>query len=193
LWRAGFTPETDLELSDLQGADITTPMTDDEKTALRSALDAIPEGETKADGEKRLGGLLAAGQPSGRLRFTASAERQVLVSLPKNPLFAAINRDWLIARPTPPYTTAFVALLADELAAGGPDIAGGIARRVAGEIREGNKADWRRSLYAALACRLLANAAAGKVKLEQPSIDRLSGALRDKRIECEPAKPAALH
>jgi hypothetical protein len=89
--------------------------------------------------------------------------------------------------------TALVALLADELAPRDPAIAKGIATRARGRIRLSNTDDGLRSLYAAVTCRLLANAKAEKVKLEQQTIDNLSGALRDRKVECEPAKPAAPH
>ncbi len=137
--------------------------------------------------------MVAAGQPVDQLRLTASPERQVLVDNPKGPLFTAINRDWLILSPTPGYTSALVALLADELASGDPFIASGIASRAADEIQASNTADWRRSLYTAVACRLLANAGAKKDTLEQPAIDDLSAGLRARKFECEPATPAAPH
>jgi hypothetical protein len=139
--------------------------------------------------ENRLGRLRAADQSADQLRFTASPDRQVLVSDPKNPLFTDIPTGWLITSPTPPYTSAFVALTADELASADPFIANGIARRATWGIPVRDT----RLLYTAVACRLLANAEAEKVKLEQQSIDGLSRALRDQKIECEPAKPAALH
>ena len=69
--------------------------------------------------------------------------------------------------------------------------ASGIASHSAFEIWV-TKDDWRHSLYVAIACRLLANGEAEKVKIEQRSIDELSRALRG-RIECKPAKPAAPH
>jgi Pentapeptide repeats (8 copies) len=193
LWRASFTAQTELGLSDLQGADFTTPLKDDEVRALRASasLSAIPDANMKAAAEERLGRLLWADQSADQLRFTASPERQVLVSDPKASVFADISVKWLITSPTPAYTSALVALLADELASH-PAIASGIAYRAAFEIRVTTTDDWRRSLYVDVACRLLANAGAKRVKLEQRSIDGLSQALHDRKIECEPAKPAAL-
>jgi hypothetical protein len=193
VFTAVYVIPAELGLSDLQGADFTTPLTDDDRGVLHAAFDAISEGIMKRLADERLGRLLAAGQSADQLRFTASRERQVLVSDPKNPLFADISTDWLIASPTPAYTSALVALLADELASGDPVVAGGIAVRAVNVIQASNMTDWHRSLYTAVACRLLANAGAKKVKLEQWSIDGLSEMLRDQKIECEPAKPAAPH
>jgi uncharacterized protein YjbI with pentapeptide repeats len=184
-WRASFDSGTDLGLSDLQQADFTTPLTDNDLKIVQAAIDAIPEAGWKAAVEKRLGAW-PADQSADHLRFTASSERQVLVSDPKNPLFAEIPTEWLIATATPEYTTSFVALLADELASSGPAIAHGIYVHVLFGYTFSPE-DWRRSLYAAVACRLMADAGAKKVKLEQPWIDEL----RDQKIECEPAKPAA--
>jgi uncharacterized protein YjbI with pentapeptide repeats len=205
LWRASFDIRTNLGLSNLQGADFTTPLTEDDRRALHAALDASPL-PTLWFQKKLLGDMLAADQSADQLRFNASPERQVLVDDPKNPLFSDIPTDWLITSPTPGYTSAFVALLADEIASGDPDIARGIARRAINGIEVSSlfqsvapakpqqHADlYTGSLYAAVACRLLANAGAKKVKLEQPSIDSLSDALGDKKSECEPAKPAAPH
>jgi hypothetical protein len=180
---------TDLGLSDLQGADFTTPLKDDEVKALHAALDAIRYTDLKAAAEKRLGRLLAADQSADQLRFTASPERQVLVSDPKAPVFAEISPEWLITSPTPAYTGALAALLADELAAGDPAIAEAIAFRAGLD----QNIDGRRWLYAAVACRLLANARVEKVKLRQVQIDILILTLRRKEIECEPAKPIATH
>jgi hypothetical protein len=160
---------------------------------LQAALDAIPEAVPKAIAERRLGRLLAADQSADQVRFRASTERQVLVSDTKDPLFADIPTDWLISTPAPAYTDALVALLAGELASSDPFIASGIAFRAAEVIKASNPGDWHSSLYAAVACRLLADAGAGKVELEQRWIDRLSRALHGRKIECKPAKPAALH
>jgi uncharacterized protein YjbI with pentapeptide repeats len=199
LWRAsstatypgigGLTLHTDLGLSDLQGADFTTPLKDDEVKALHAALDAIPDTNLKAAAEKRLGRLLAADQSADQLRFTASPERQVLVSGPKAPVFADISPEWLITSPTPAYTGALVALLADGIAAGDPAIAQQIAFRATWD----QNIDGRRWLYAAVACRLLVNARVEKVKLEPVMIELLTLDLRIREIECEPAKPLAPH
>jgi uncharacterized protein YjbI with pentapeptide repeats len=185
LWRASVAGTT-LGLSDLRGADFTTPLEDSEMKDLFAALDE------KAVSEKRLERLLAADQSADQLHFAASKESQVLVSDPKNPVFVDIPTDWLITSPTPAYTSALLALFTAELASD-PAIASGIASRAASEIESCGTDDWRRSLYVAIACRLLANGEAEKAKIEQGSIDRLSGALRDREIECKPAKPAAPH
>jgi hypothetical protein len=172
LWGASLDTKTGLGLSDLQGADFTT-VTAEEMTRFHAA---------------------------DRLHFAASQERQVLISDPKNPVFADIPTDWLITSPTPSYTTALIGLLADELASADPFIAAGIASRAtniivpraADIIERSNTDDWRRSLYATVACRLLAKAGPEKIAAEQGSIDLLSQALHDQKIDCEPAKPAAL-
>jgi uncharacterized protein YjbI with pentapeptide repeats len=185
LWQASFGVGSDLGLSDLRESDFRTPVADNEIKGLLIALDAIPVRERKADAEKQLDRLLAPDQFADRPLFTASPELQILVSDPKNPVFARNPREWLIASPTPAYTSALVTLLADELASGDPAIAKGIATRVFVRIQN----DERRSLYAPVACRLLANARAEKVNLAQGTIDELSGALRDAKITCEPATP----
>jgi hypothetical protein len=179
----------DFGLSDLQDADFTTPLTDDERKALRATLDALTA-SAKSLAEEPLSHLLAADQSAGQLLFTASPERQVLVSDPKNSVFADIPTKWLITGPTPAYTSALVALLVDELAARDPVIANEIARRLVNEFRFSDVADdRRRSLYSVVACRLLA-----EVKLKQWSIDdRLAETLREHKIECQSAKPTAPH
>jgi hypothetical protein len=187
LWRASFTAETDLGLSDLRRADFTTPLTDNEIKDLHVALDAVREARSKAAAQKRLDGLLAADQSAAQPRFRASKERQVLVSDPKNPFFANIPVSLLTTSPAPPYSDALADLLAGELASGDPIIASKIASRTVSNIQlSGTPLP-----YTAVACRLLADAAAEKVELEQQSMDDLSLALRDQKIECESAKPAA--
>jgi uncharacterized protein YjbI with pentapeptide repeats len=201
LWRASLAG-TDLGLSDLLEADFTTRLTDDQIKVLRAALDARLvatlkriaekwqdasfEAVVTADAEK-LAQLLSADQTTDTHRFTASSERQVLVSDPKNPFFADVPEDWLITSPTPEYTSALHALLAVELASD-PAIAVGIVSRVLTITPDTE--DWRRSLYMAVACGLLANGETEKAKVDQRSMDRLSFAMRDK---CEPAKHAAPH
>jgi hypothetical protein len=135
---------TDLGLSDLQGADFTTPLKDDEVKALYAALDATPDANLKAAAEKRLGRLLAADQSADQLRFTASPERQVRVSDPKAPVLADISPEWLITSPTPAYTGALAALVAG-VAAGDPAIATAIATRA---YYWNANIDGRRLLYA---------------------------------------------
>ena len=111
----------------------------------------------------------------------------MLVSDPKNPLFADIPTDWLITSPTPAYTSALLALYVE--LASYPAIASGIASRATSPAPN----DWRRSLYVEIACRLLANGEAEKAKMEHGSTDRLSALLGDRQIECKPAKSAAPH
>jgi uncharacterized protein YjbI with pentapeptide repeats len=189
LWRAKFTTTTHLDLSDLREVDFTTPLTDDEIKVLHAALNAIPEARSIA-ADKQLGRLLAGNQLADQVHFFASPERPVLVSDPKASFLADIPTEWLITSPTPAYTDALIADL--ELLASGDFIASGIAFRAA----DGIPYDRR---YVSVACRLLANAAEQKVKLEQRSIieqlsvDVLSKALRDQKIDCEPSKPTAPH
>jgi uncharacterized protein YjbI with pentapeptide repeats len=190
LWRARFSTGTALGLSDLRWADFTPPLLNSQ-VMVHAALDATPEVRWKADAERRLGTLLAADQSGDQLRFTASPERQVLVSDPKDPVFANIATEWLIMSPTPAYTNARVALLAGEIASGDPVVANAIALRAVGGISDSD--DGRRLLYSAAACGLLANARAEKVKLEQRAIDLLSEKLPAAKFECESAKPVAPH
>lgn len=188
LWRASFTAETSLELSDLRAADLTTSLTDDQTKAMHATVDAIPKPRV-TDAQKRFGQLLEGDQPPHELRFTASSERQVLVSDTKDPIFANIPAEWLISSPTPEYTSALVALLADELASSDADIAYRIAASAEGAIGPTGYDDLLRWRYVPVACRLLDNAQGKKIKLEQD----LSGSLRDRKIECEPAKLTAPH
>jgi uncharacterized protein YjbI with pentapeptide repeats len=194
LWRAsstatyfnfGRTWHTDFGLSDFLGADFTTPLKDDEAKALRAALDAMPDTYLKAAAEKRIDRLIAADQSADKLRFSASPERQVLVSDPKALVFADTPPEWLITSPTPAYTGALAALLADEIAAADPAIASAIARRA--EITHNIRG--RRSLYAPIACRLLANARTEKIKLNQIEKRSLALSLSIENVECEPANP----
>lgn len=195
LWRASFGTLqqftdlglSDLGLSDLQGAEFTLPMPDEKLQHIRAVLDVINK-DQREHIEKRLSRLFAKDQSADDVRFTASRERQVLVSDPKNPFFADIPADWLIPNPTPAYTSALLSLFAAELASD-PAIASRIASSAALKLRSLTVDDWRRSLYAAIACRLRANGGAEKVKIEQGSIDLLSRALRDQKIECKPAEP----
>jgi len=79
--------------------------------------------------------------------------------------------------------------LADGIAALDPATATAIATRAGYD----QNIIGRRLLYAPVACRLLANARAEKIKLEQVRIDILFNTLRIREIECEPAKPVAPH
>jgi len=179
---------TNLELSDLRWADFTTLMTDDEMKGILATLGEIANSNQKAAATRQVALLFTAGRSKDRSVFTATAEQQVLVSDPKNPVFADIPTNWLITSPTPAYTTAFVTLLADQLAAGNSGVANGIGQRAIYGISK----EETRSLYGPLACRLLANVGTRKVKLEQNTVDYLSNELLRQRIECA-AKPAAAH
>jgi len=187
LWRANFATETDLGLSDLRKANFTTQLTDNEIKDLRAALDAVREAGSKKATQKRLDGLPAAVQSVVQPRFRASPEERVLVSNSKDPVFALIPVEWLTESPERPYSSRLADLLAGKLASGNPIIASKIAARTFDEIRHSGT-PWP---YTDVACRLLAEAAAEKVELEEQSMDELSGALRDQKIECEFAKPAA--
>ena len=108
----------------------------------------------------------------------------MLVSDPTNRIFEGIPREWLITNPTPSYTSALATLLA-ELASDDPTIAGGIALRAANGATRRDTDDQRRSLYATIVCRLVADARAGRVKFEYTKIDPLLGALEREKIECK--------
>ena len=97
-----------------------------------------------------------------------------------NPVFADIPTNWLIASPTPAYTTAFVALLADQLAA----VNSGVATLIGSRAIRGIEMGETRSLYAPLACRLLVNERTGKVQLGQNTLDALSTELPRLGIGC---------
>jgi hypothetical protein len=180
--------ETNLELTDLRWADFTTLLTDDEMKGIRATLGEIANSNQKAAATMQLALLFTAGRSKDRSVFTATAERQVLVSDPKNPVFADIPTNWLITSPTPAYITAFVTLLADQLAAGNS----GVANRIGQRAIYGISKEETRSLYGPLACRLLANVGTGKVKLEQNTVDYLSNELLRQRIECA-VEPVTAH
>jgi uncharacterized protein YjbI with pentapeptide repeats len=116
--------------------------------------------------------------------FKASPEKQVLVSDPKNPVFADIPADWLIATPTPEYTKALVAFLANNLATDSSDIAEGIAQRAVWSTSE----EQMPSVYAALACQLIANVGAGKVKIKRETEKGISDELQRRKIMCDKLK-----
>jgi len=136
--------------------------------------------------EKISARVLGTEQLTNQLLFTATAEQQVLVSEPKNRMFEKISTEWLIGSPTPSYTNALIALLADQLASKAPAIASNIAEQAQQEIRT-NTDDKIRSLYETIACRLLENARADKVTLSQFEKESASRALEGKNIVCDAA------
>jgi uncharacterized protein YjbI with pentapeptide repeats len=198
LWRARFDAKTDLGLADLRGADFATKLTEVETKDLQATLDAIRDSArnlmikeavrwANEEAEELSSRLLGTEQSTDRLLFTASAERQVLVSDPKNPVFEKIPTEWLIGSPTPSYADALEAWLLDQSAPQAPDIAKSVAAGAAGEIVRRDTDDKSRSLYGNIACRLLANARADKLRLSQPTKESVSRALDDQKIPCEAA------
>jgi uncharacterized protein YjbI with pentapeptide repeats len=199
LWRANFDAKTNLSLADLRDADFTTKLTEEDMKGFSAALGAIRDDPKYAVttefialgsqmAERISGRVFGTEQLANQLLFTASAEQQVLVSDPKDSMFEKISTEWLIASPTQSYDSALNALLADQLAPQAPAIASNIAFRAGGEIRT-EADDKSRSLYGAIACRLLGNAREGKVSLSQFERESASRALENKKIECE----AAIH
>jgi uncharacterized protein YjbI with pentapeptide repeats len=88
----------------------------------------------------------------------------------------------LLSNPTPSYRSALVTLLGNELASASFVIATGIALRVSAALEGGSAED--RLLYAAVACRLVANARLHDVVLEPQDLQQLES-------ECEQAQAAA--
>jgi uncharacterized protein YjbI with pentapeptide repeats len=197
LWRASFDAKTDLGLADLRDADFTTKLTEEDMKGFSAALDAIrddPKYAATTDfialgsqmAERISGRVFGAEQLTNQLLFTASAEQQVLVNEPKNPMFEKIPTEWLIGSPTPSYTSALIALLADQLAPRASAIASNIASRSEGKIGKTTD-DKSRSLYETIVCRLLENARADKVTLSRLEKESASRALENQKAECEAA------
>jgi uncharacterized protein YjbI with pentapeptide repeats len=172
---------TNLGLSDLRDADYLKPATPEERKRLNATLFSIIQTERKNEAIGRFDELSAAAASVPPLHFTASPKHQVLVDEPTNPIFKNIPKKWLVARPIPSYKNAFVTLLGDELASASVPTATGIALRVSTALEAGSPED--RVLYAAVACRLVANAA-HNVVLEPPELHKLE-------FECERAQAVA--
>jgi uncharacterized protein YjbI with pentapeptide repeats len=182
LWQANGT--VDVGLADLQDADFTTPLTDEEKSELRAGLDAIPDAYAKAGAEARFRPLFEPGESSNQLYFRTSPDQPILGRNPRGPVV-----NWSIASPTPTYTSGFVALLADTLAPSDSAIANGIVRRAI-NVLSSYLGDGP-SLYGVLAWQLLVNTRGGKIKIEKGVADDLFKALRDNSIACAALEPAA--
>jgi uncharacterized protein YjbI with pentapeptide repeats len=163
LWRT-VTDSTVLSLSDLR-ADFTTPASNPE--------------------------IDAPNRMPPQLHLAETWPHLLLVSDPNSPVFAKTPKSWLITATTQLYNDSLVALVVN-ISSSDPDIARGIASGASYWIqwaRDDDKVRWR---YSAIACHLLANAEAKKVKLDQSLIDELSGALQRNRIQCD-AKNAGPH
>jgi uncharacterized protein YjbI with pentapeptide repeats len=150
-------------LADLRGADFQTTPTDEERSNLRQWPEA------------------------GGFEFVASREKPVLVSASPEPALAT-HPDWLITEPTAAYTKALADYLASELASTDPTIATGIASNIlfhnAGAIRPWEPVD------VPVACRLLSETMAGRVRLQSPVDILFPRALKEAKQDCTPAAPA---
>jgi uncharacterized protein YjbI with pentapeptide repeats len=182
LWHAHSTKPADLTLGDVRGADFTTQT--DERGNQRQSYST----------KKTAVYSLAPPEPLGGFDFVASHERPVLVSAPPEPALAA-HPDWLTTEPTAAYMETLVGYLASELATPDPTIAARIATDLEMNmsiVPAPNMPVDPRSLArnVPIACRLLSEAKAGRVRLEKNLIDRLSRALKDAKQDCPSVPPA---
>ena len=182
---------TNLELSDLRDADFTTALESKDQQFLHAAIAALPEGARKRRANERIAKLLTSDYTAPPIEFKARLDRQVLVSDPGAPIFKNIDENWLIPSPTQSdtYISALVGLLADDLARGDFAVAEGIARRALHGFNSGGTGN-DSSLYASIACRLIANVRAARVKLSREAVNNLFSQLQQLN-GCEPAKAAA--
>jgi uncharacterized protein YjbI with pentapeptide repeats len=195
LWHLHSTKPADFSLADVRDADFHTALTESERDFLRKERDflrkrresldpLLPSGRIKVEAEKRLEPLLAAGGEvvGGGFDFVASRERPVLVSASTEPALAR-HSDWLITEPTAAYTEALNDYLASELASTDPAIAEGIARILSRDIRY-DIPGGARARAVPIACRLLSETKAGRIKLAQSVVDELSPDLKKAKQDC---------
>jgi uncharacterized protein YjbI with pentapeptide repeats len=171
-------------LGDMRGSDFHTALNDGERRDLLQSAKALL-GYLKFVAEKLH--VLNTDPPLDDFDFVASRERPILVSSPPEPALTR-HPDWLITEPTAAYTGALAGYLASELAPTDPTIAAGIALIYLNRSLSLVAPYSPRDVDVPIACRLLSETMAGRVRLEQQRVDRLSLALKDR--DCPTAAPA---
>jgi uncharacterized protein YjbI with pentapeptide repeats len=179
LWQVFDNPDLglppDFSLADLRMSDFDTPPTQQEQGESRQFLNALPGREVKLRGREQWLRECASKDQTAVPKFHASKERPVLVSEPPTlPKALANHREWLLTQPTAAYSEALAAYLGSELASVNSDIADGVAHRVSIAWPKEIVQPPAVPLAAPVGCRLLSEAKAGEVSLDQKWIDQWS-------------------
>jgi uncharacterized protein YjbI with pentapeptide repeats len=187
-WNVLTSALTTLDLADLRDTDFRTPPNATDKSGWAGWIDALPKSWMKRYGLEL---ALMTGQPQQPLNFAATAERPILVSDPKEDAFKSTPSEWLLGAPetavdwvrtdtSRSYLNGLADLLTGEIARGHPAVAEGIARRIIVSLSM-SPADFPASV---VACRLLDESRAKRIKLSPGQVDSLIDRLRFAKVDC---------
>jgi uncharacterized protein YjbI with pentapeptide repeats len=171
-------PKTNLRLSDLRNADTSKILAQPEREQINSMIELVPD----TAGAKCLKRLI---QQSGDPSRASDKPTEPLVHSGVATLLRETAGDPMLAgTPTASYTNSLVEYLADQLPGNNSAIAGGIAQRVLANLGDADDD------IAPVGCQLVANAQAGKVKLDPQTALLLSSQLQLRGINCKPIQAA---
>ncbi|MBS0640768.1 MAG: pentapeptide repeat-containing protein, partial [Proteobacteria bacterium] len=180
LWhsRAPSGKPADIGLADVRDTDLTTPLSDEQRTLLRARLHAIPDAIRRRDVFERIQPVPLQESTLPAPAFRAAHGQPALSTAAPGTLFPGHPLSWQLAPPPPPaYISALARLLVDELAAKDPAVATGIARRAWRFIDDPDD----QAVGTAIACRLLVHS----VRFEPAGMaDDLREAMADRKIAC---------